>query len=119
MILLIQEPDNERLKQYAIHDNNHVYSIYFDGEFVGVVEYKYSGDIVKLDSLYIDKWHQGCGIGRKVVEMIKDRHKTAICGDSVTEAVGFWKAVGADFDGEDDDLDYYQDNCLCVPFIIE
>lgn len=118
-ILIIKEQRDEVLKKYALSNGDDTYSIYCNGKRVGVVEYRPSGELICIESLYIDKEHQGKGVGKAVVQMLQDEYKTAIVGNSVVEAVGFWKAIGADFEGEDEDLDYYIEECLCIPFIIE
>lgn len=118
-ILIIKEQHEEVLAMYALNDNDNAYSVYCNGNRVGMVEYIPSGELIHIESLYIDKEYQGKGIGKAVVQMLQDKYKTAIVGDSLVTSVGFWQAIGADFDGEDEDLDYYIEEGLCVPFIIE
>ena len=119
-VVLVQENRPEILNKYALNDGKNAYSIYCDGERVGMLEWRFSGELIFIDSLDIDLEHQRRGIGRKVVEMLFDRYQTAIIGDAVVDSASFWRSIGANFDGEDEyNMDYYIKESLCLPFIIE
>lgn len=49
--------------------------------------------------LWIDIKHRRKGIGRKVIEYLKNEYKV-IHGTSVTSSIGFWSKMGAEFEYE-------------------
>ena len=66
------------------------YYIYVNHEVVGVLEYVDYGDEIEIKYIKIHKEYRRMGIGTRVVNMLKSR-TNLITGDSLPEALEFWK----------------------------
>lgn len=72
------------------------YYIYVNHEVVGVLEYVDYGDEIEIKYIKIHKEYRRMGIGTRVVNMLKSR-TNLITGDSLPEALEFWKSLNAQF----------------------
>lgn len=70
------------------------YYIYVNNEVVGVLEYVDYGDEIEIKYIKIHKEFRRMGIATRVVNCLKNRNKV-ITGDSLPEAIEFWKSVNA------------------------
>lgn len=66
---------------------------------VGQINFEISNNEITINSIIIDIKHRRKGIGRKVIEYLKNKYK-AIHGTSVTSSIGFWSKMGAEFEYE-------------------
>ena len=57
------------------------------------------------------------GIGKLVINCLKEKGKE-IYGDSLVDSVAFWLSVGADFEGEEENIEQYKESTSCIPFFI-
>ena len=88
------------------------YYIYYDDEVVGVVELGLYEDEVEIKYIKIHKEYRRLGIATKVINYIKDNHiDKDITGDSLPEAIEFWKSIGVQFYDEFDN-----DDVILTPF---
>ena len=72
------------------------YYIYVNHEVVGVLEYVDYGDEIEIKYIKIHKEYRRMGIGTRVVNMLKSR-TNLITGDSLPEALDFWKSLNVQF----------------------
>ena len=72
------------------------YYIYVNHEVVGVLEYVDYGDEIEIKYIKIHKEYRRMGIGTRVVNMLKSR-TNLITGDSLPEALEFWKSLNVQF----------------------
>ena len=72
------------------------YYIYVNHEVVGVLEYVDYDDEIEIKYIKIHKEYRRMGIGTRVVNMLKSR-TVLITGDSLPEALEFWKSLNAQF----------------------
>ena len=72
------------------------YYIHLNDEVVGVIEYKDYGDEIEIKYIKIHKEYRRIGIATRVINEIKKKNKM-ITGDSLPEAIEFWKSLNAYF----------------------
>ena len=89
------------------------YYIYVNHEVVGVLEYADYGDEIEIKYIKIHKEYRRMGIGTRVVNMLKSR-TNLITGDSLPEALEFWKSLNAQFYEPFDN-----DGVMLTPFILK
>lgn len=111
----------ELLRFYAVENIDNSYLMYFDNIDipVGVLEYREHGDSVHVDYICTFEGYRNQGIASCVIKTLNEDY--AITGNSVIDALGFWQKLGAEFEEDitiKENLDYYIENNLCVPFII-
>ena len=114
-LLLSKMADKSGLKDsYMIIDKN-------TNDIYGVIEYTVSKskESVFIEHICVFEEYREKGIARKIIELLNKDY--SIIGNSTLEALGFWKNIGAEFDEDIEDeenLIYYIENHLCVPFTI-
>lgn len=114
-LLLSNIADKSGLKDlYMIIDRN-------TNDIYGIIEYTVSKSkkSVFIEHICIFKEYREKGIARNIIELLNKEY--SIMGNSTLEALGFWKNIGAEFDEDIEDeenLIYYIENHLCVPFTI-
>ena len=89
------------------------YYIYINDEVVGVVEYKEYDDEIETKYIKIHKEFRRMGIATKVVNKLKEKCKD-ITGDSLPEAIEFWKSMNVYFYEPFDN-----DEGIITPFILK
>ena len=72
------------------------YYIFVNNEVVGVLEYVDYGDEIEIKYIKIHEEYRRMGIATRVVNCLKSRNKI-ITGDSLPEAIEFWKSLNAYF----------------------
>ena len=72
------------------------YYIYINHEVVGVLEYADYGNEIEIKYIKIHKEYRRMGIATRAVNMLKNR-TNLITGDSLPEALEFWKSLNAQF----------------------
>ena len=72
------------------------YYIYLNNEVVGVIEYIDYGDEIEIKYIKIHKEYRRMGIATRVINELK-KEGVVITGDSLPEAIEFWKSVNAYF----------------------
>lgn len=89
-----------------VHIEDEYHEIYRGQTKVGNASLYIYPNSVMIDNIEIDENYQFQGIGRAVVELLKQMPGiSALTGDSVAEALPFWNKMGAMFDSGDlDDL---------------
>lgn len=126
-IILAEATEEERFKDISklcgIRDIDNVYMIIdkYTREVYGIIEYRKEeeGDNIHIDLIEVWKENREQGIARRVIEDLNSSY--SITGDSILESIGFWSNIGAEFDEDIEDeevIEYYRKECLCVPFII-
>lgn len=88
------------------------YYIYVNNEVVGVLEYVNYGDEIEIKYIKIHKEYRRMGIATRVINELKKENIT-ITGDSLPEAIEFWKSVNAYFYDPFDN-----DDVILTPFKI-
>lgn len=80
------------------------YYIYLNNEVVGVIDYIDYGDEIEIKYIKIHKEYRRMGIATRVINELK-KEGVIITGDSLPEAIEFWKSVNAylydPFDNDD------------------
>jgi len=80
------------------------YYIYLNEDVVGVIEYIDYGDEIEIKYIKIHKEYRRMGIATRVINELK-KEGVIITGDSLPEAIEFWKSVNAylndPFDNDD------------------
>ena len=89
------------------------YYIYVNREVVGVLEYVDYGDEIEIKYIKIHKEYRRMGIGTRVVKCLQDRGKV-ITGDSLPEALEFWKSFNVQFYEP-----FENDDVTLTPFILK
>lgn len=89
------------------------YYIFVNNEVVGVLEYVNYGDEIEIKYIKIHKEYRCMGIGTRAVNMLKSR-TNLITGDSLPEALEFWKSLNAQFYEPFDN-----DDVILTPFILK
>lgn len=89
------------------------YYIYVNHEVVGILEYVDYGDEIEIKYIKIHKEYRRMGIGTRVVNMLKSR-TNLITGDSLPEALEFWKSLNAQFYEP-----FENDDVTLTPFILK
>lgn len=89
------------------------YYIYINDEVVGIVEYKEYDDEIEIKYIKIHKEFRRMGIATKVVNKLKEKCKD-ITGDSLPEAIEFWKSLNVYFYEPFDN-----DEVVLTPFILK
>ena len=89
------------------------YYIYENHEVVGVLEYVDYGDEIEIKYIKIHKEYRRMGIGTRVVNMLKSR-TNLITGDSLPEALEFWKSLNVQFYEP-----FENDDVTLTPFILK
>jgi GNAT superfamily N-acetyltransferase len=89
------------------------YYIYVNHEVVGVLEYADYGDEIEIKYIKIHKEYRRMGIGTRVVNMLKSR-TNLITGDSLPEALEFWKSLNVQFYEP-----FENDDVTLTPFILK
>lgn len=120
------EKDMEFVKSFKLNTIDNVYIIKEGLNDIGVVEYiKKQDESEECDSIYVEyidvlEEYRRQGYATQIINMLLDDSKNCIYGNSLPNevSVSFWQSFGADFEGEDDNLDYYAENNECIPFII-
>ena len=92
------------------------YYIYLNNEVVGVLEYIEYDDELEIKYIKIHKEYRRMGIATRAVNMLKSRTKL-ITGDSLPEALEFWKSMNAHF--YDPFVDVDDDWISLIPFYIK
>ena len=100
--MLIKPMDTVK-DRYYIYDNNNV---------VGILEYVIYDNEVEVKYIKIYKEYRRMGIATKVINLLKTKDNYII-GDSLPEAIEFWKSLGAIFDDPFDNYD-----TVLTPFTI-
>jgi ribosomal protein S18 acetylase RimI-like enzyme len=88
------------------------YYIYLNDEVVGVIEYIDYGDEIEIKYIKIHKEYRRMGIATRVVNELK-KEGVVITGDSLPEAIEFWKSVNASFY-----VPFENDDVILTPFCI-
>lgn len=120
------EKDMEFVKSFQLKSIENIYIIEDDLKYVGLVEYivnqKESDDYSSIYIEYIDVLdeYRRQGYATEVINMLSDDGNNYIYGNSLPNkvSVSFWQSLDADFEGEDNNLDYYIKNEECIPFSI-
>ena len=83
-----------------------------NNEAIGMVDYNIYDEKIHIGYIGVNEPHRKRGIAKKVIKSImKDNPGKYLYGDSLSDAVKFWKSLGAIFSkGNDEHL---------TPFIIE
>ena len=89
------------------------YYIHLNDEVVGVIEYKDYGDEIEIKYIKIHKEYRRMGIATRAVNMLKSR-TNLITGDSLREALEFWKSLNAQFYEP-----FENDDVVLTPFILK
>ena len=89
------------------------YYIYLNEDVVGVLEYIDYGDELEIKYIKIHKEYRRMGIGTRVVKCLQDIDKV-ITGDSLPEALEFWKSLNVQFYEPFDN-----DDVILTPFILK
>lgn len=90
-------------------------------EIYGVIEYTISKskESVFIEYICVFEEYREKGIAKQIIEMFNKDY--TIMGNSTIDALKFWQHIGAEFDEDiedEDNLSYYIENHLCVPFVI-
>jgi ribosomal protein S18 acetylase RimI-like enzyme len=88
------------------------YYIYLNDEVVGVIEYIDYGDEIEIKYIKIHKEYRRMGIATRVINELK-KEGVVITGDSLPEAIEFWKSVNASFY-----VPFENDDVILTPFCI-
>lgn len=84
---------------YLVCIEDEFFDIYRDATRVGDASIYIYPDFVTVDNIDIDEAYQGQGIGRDVVNLLKNLPGISIItGDSVPAALPFWAKMGAVLD---------------------
>lgn len=75
------------------------YDIIYNNLTVGKLFLFGSGNVVNIESIHINKFYQRKGIGREVINKLKEEY-SIIAGCSSPFAINFWLKVGAEFEYE-------------------
>lgn len=122
--------DLDFLLSFGLKGIENTYIIKQDTNQVGVIEYiqknmddNFSYEEHQYNSIYIEyidilTEYRRKGIASKVINFLSDEGNNYIYGNSLPNdiSVSFWKSLGADFEGEDENLDIYKENNECLSF---
>ena len=97
----------------SMNTDNDRYYIYVNHEVVGVLEYADYGDEIEIKYIKIHKEYRRMGIATRAVNMLKSR-TNLITGDSLPEALEFWKSLNAQFYEP-----FENDDVALTPFILK
>ena len=89
------------------------YYIFVNNEVVGVLEYVDYGDEIEIKYIKIHEEYRRMGIATRAVNMLKSR-TNLITGDSLPEALEFWKSLNVQFYEP-----FENDDVTLTPFHIE
>ena len=97
-------PAFTRVKQFVAEPFD---AILFNDTLVGAVSYELIDGVLRLGVIDIIPAYQKQGIGKKVINyLFKATGAEYLMGESTDEARPFWKALGAEFD-KNEDPDYF------------
>lgn len=132
LILLDEIIGNARQKEYmdlllkTMADKNGLNDSYMiinknTDEIYGIIEYttSKSKESIFIEYICIFEEYREKGIAKQVINMLNKDF--IIMGNSTIDALKFWQNIGAEFDEDiedEDNLNYYIENHLCVPFVI-
>lgn len=108
------------LNKFNMKPGDNIYVITLNNKNVGVIMYTKSGDIIEIEYISVLDEYKRMGIATKVVGMINPDGYFGIHGNSLAfkDAICFWKSLGADFEREDEEIEYYKEENMCIPFFI-
>ena len=89
------------------------YYIYLNEDVVGVLEYINYGDEIEIKYIKIHKEYRRMGIATRVINELK-KENVPITGDSLPEAIEFWKSMNVQFYDAFDN-----DDVILTPFILK
>lgn len=90
------------------------YYIYLNNEVIGVLEYKIYDDELEVKYIKIHKEYRRLGLATEVINILKNKNNiNYLTGDSLPDAIEFWKAQNASFYDPVDN-----DEIMLTPFII-
>ena len=92
------------------------YYIYLNEDVVGVLDYIDYGDEIEIKYIKIHKEYRRMGIATRVINELK-KENVPITGDSLPEAIEFWKSMNAHF--YDPFVDVDDDWISLIPFYIK
>lgn len=129
MVELIKATDLDMdfVLNFKLKSIENVYLIKYNDEKVGVLEYTKNVNnfieeepevLIHIEYVEILEQYRRKGIGTKAIEKLNIGDMDFVSGNAIPSSVGFWKSLGADFGGEDEDIDYYLDKNICLGFII-
>lgn len=74
------------------------YSVIFNNLIIGSVDYCIKNSLMYLNSLILHEEFRGKGLGRGIIEFLLGEYQVDICGNAIHSSIGFWEAIGVDFD---------------------
>ena len=121
-----ENKDMEFVSSFNLKALDNVYLIEFNREIVGVIEYtqRFEPDgedmqtITRIEYIDILKEYRRKGIATLVIDEFRCLGEYYIYGDAIPSSIEFWKSLNAEFEGEDEDIEYYIENGTCLPFFI-
>ena len=108
------------LKDFNMKPRDEVYIITLNDKDVGVIMYYKSTDVINIEYISVLDEYRRKGIATEVIGIINPDGYFAISGNSLPhdDSVGFWKSLDADFEGLDEEIEYYREKNACIPFFI-
>lgn len=108
------------LKDFNMKPRDEVYIITLNDKNVGVIMYYKSTDVINIEYISVLDEYRRKGIATEVIGIINPDGYFAISGNSLPhdDSVGFWKSLDADFEGLDEEIEYYREENACIPFFI-
>lgn len=119
------DTDFEFVSQFGFNNIADVYIITYNKEYAGAIEFSYkirsySDDYYSIFIEYLDilNKYRRKGIASLVISLLSEDGLNAISGNSLPNntSISFWKSVGADFGGEEEDLAHYAEFNECISF---
>lgn len=108
------------LKDFNMKPRDEVYIITLNDKDVGVIMYYKSTDVINIEYISVLDEYRRKGIATEVIGIINPDGYFAISGNSLPhdDSVGFWKSLDADFEGLDEEIEYYREENASIPFFI-
>lgn len=108
------------LKDFNMKPRDEVYIITLNDKNVGVIMYYKSTDVINIEYISVLDEYRRKGIATEVIGIINPDGYFAISGNSLPhdDSVGFWKSLDADFEGLDEEIEYYREENASIPFFI-
>lgn len=119
------DTDFKFVSQFGFNNITDVYIIIYNKEYAGAIEFSYkigsySDDYYSIFIEYLDilNKYRRKGIASSVISLLSEDSLNAISGNSLPNntSISFWKSVGADFGGEEEDLAHYEEFNECISF---